>query len=402
MTRYALVIGIMVFGGMARANSIETTERSSLDPLVRVLAQSNDSSIQRDVLTGMHEALKDRRGIAMPPGWDAIYRKLEQSSDPQVRHEATLLALLFGDPSAVRAMHKLVVDPSVETSQRQDALQALVQTNDPSLVPLLDKLLDDPQLGGAALQALAAFADAKTPAMILQHYPHFSAAQRRDAIMTLSSRSASAAALLDAVTNGQVPKHDLNAFNIRQIINLNDAKVDAQLHQIWPNVRPTSQDKLQLLAEYKAKFPPDVLKKADLSHGRLLFSQTCGVCHTLFDSGGQVGPNLTGAQRSNLDYLLGKVLDPSAVVSPDYRMTIVRTKDGRVINGIVQQETGSTLTLKAPNETIVVQKADIDKRKLSDSSLMPEGLLSAMSDTDARDLLAYLQSPNQVPMPKAK
>jgi putative heme-binding domain-containing protein len=400
MRLHALLIGIIVSGSLAGAATAAPTTAGSVDSLVRVLRQSDDPAVQRDVLIGMHDALKDRRGISMPQGWDAVYQKLQQSSDPQIRHEATLLALLFGDANAVQAMHKLVLDTSAETSQRNDALQALVQTNDSSLVPLLDKLLDDPQMSGAALQALAAFADAKTPAMILQHYPHFSAAQKRDAIMTLSSRSAFAMALLGAVADGRMPKHDLNAFNIRQIINLNDAKVDERLRQIWGNVRATSQDKLQLLAAYKAKFTPDVLKKADLSHGRLLFSQTCGVCHTLFDSGGQVGPNLTGAQRSNLDYLLGKVLDPSAVVSPDYRMTVLRTKDGRVINGIVQQETDSTLTLKAPNETIVVQKADIEKRKLSDSSLMPEGLLSALSDTDARDLLAYLGSPNQVPMGK--
>ncbi|HEY2587373.1 MAG TPA: hypothetical protein VGI81_16635 [Tepidisphaeraceae bacterium] len=400
MRRYAFWIGVIILGSLAVDAACSAAEANSLDPLVRLLRQSNDPAVQRDVLIGMHDALMDHRGVSMPQGWDAVYQKLQQSSDPQIRHEATLLALLFGDASAVRAMHKLVVDSGVDASQRHDALQALVQTNDPSRVPLLDKLLDDPQMSGAALQALAAVPDAQTPAIILQHYARFSPAQKRDAIVTLSSRSASAMALLDAVADGRLPKRDLNAFNIRQIINLNDAKVDERLHQIWGNVRGTSQDKLQLLAAYKAKFTPDVLKKADLSHGRLLFSQTCGVCHTLFDSGGQVGPNLTGAQRSNLDYLLGKVLDPSAVVSPDYRMTIVRTKDGRVINGIVQHDTDSTVILKAPNETITVQKADIDKRKVSDSSLMPEGLLSAMSDTDVRDLLAYLGSANQVPMGK--
>jgi putative heme-binding domain-containing protein len=391
------LIGIIVFGSLARGAAAPAAA-DPLDPLVRVLRQSDDPAVQRDVLAGMYDALKDRRGIAMPREWDAAYQKLDKSSDAQVRHGATLLALLFGDPNAVRAMHQLVVDPRIEARQRRDALQALMQTNAPSLVPLLDKLLDDPQVSGDALKALAAFADAQTPAMILQHYPRFSAPQKRDAIVTLSSRSAFAIALLGAVADGRVPKKDLNAFNIRQIINLNDAKLDERLRQVWGNVRGTSRDKLALLAEYKAKLTPDVLKKADLPHGRLLFSQTCGVCHTLFDSGGQVGPNLTGAQRSNLDYLLGKVLDPSAVVSPDYRMTVLRTKDGRVVNGIVQQETASTVTLKAPNETIVVQKTDIEKRKLSDSSLMPEGLLSAMSDTDARDLIAYLQSPTQVRM----
>lgn len=352
------------------------------------------------MLHGIYDALKDRRGIAMPQGWSEVYHKLDKSADPEIRHVATMLSLLFGDPEAMHAMHNLLADQNAPLHQRHDALQSLVQTGDPQLVPLLDKLLDDPQMSGSALQALAAFPDAHTPAIILDHYSRFSDAQKRDALATLSSRPNFATALLDAVASGRVLKHDLTPFNARQIVNLGDDKIDQQLRQVWGEVRGTSKDKLKLLADYKAKFPPQVLAKANLSHGRLLFSQTCGVCHTLFDSGGQVGPNLTGAQRSNLDYLLGKVLDPSAVVSPDYRMTVIRTKDGRVINGIVQQENDSSLTLKAPNETIVVHKADIDKRKLSDSSLMPEGLLAALSDDDARDLLGYLQSSNQVPLAK--
>lgn len=387
-----LTFAILLFGQTANADS--------LDPLVAVLNDSSNPAIQRDVLHGMYDALKDRRCIPMPQGWADAYQKLGQSSDPEIRHVATLLSLLFGDPAAMHAMHRLAADRQAPTPQRQDALRSLVQTGDPQLVPLLDQLLDDPQMSGSALLALAAFPDAHTPAIILEHYPRFSDAQKRDALATLSSRPQFATALLDAIGAGQIPKRELTPFNARQIVNLGDEQIDQQLRRVWGEVRGTSKDKLQLLVDYKANFTPELLKSANLSHGRLIFSQTCGVCHTLFDSGGQVGPNLTGAQRSNLDYLLGKVLDPSAVVSPDYRMTIVRTKDGRVINGIVQQESDSTVTLKGPNETIVVQKADIDKRKLSDSSLMPEGLLAAMSDYDARDLLGYLQSPTQVPLPK--
>lgn len=391
-----------LFVFVASFTPVALGEAGSLDPLVRVLRQTDDAAIQRDVLKGMHDALKDRRGIAMPADWDAAYQKLQASPDADIRQDATMLSLLFGDPQALRAMHALVADTSAETGRRIEALQSLVQAGDPSLVRLLDKLLDEPQMSGPALLALAHFPDARTPELILEHYLRFSDAQKRDALATLASRSNFALALLGAVADGKVPRHDLSAYTARQIANLNDPAVEQRLRQVWGTARGTSQDKLKLLAEYKAKFPPDVLKKADLSHGRRIFSQTCGVCHTLFDAGGQVGPNLTGAQRTNLDYLLGKVLDPSAVVSPDYRMTIVRLGDGRVINGIVNQETPTTLTLKAPNETIVVQKADIDRRKLSDSSLMPEGLLSTMSDSDARDLLAYLGSPRQVPMGNAR
>jgi putative heme-binding domain-containing protein len=372
-------------------------DATSLDPLVKVLGRVDDPSVQRDVLTGMHLALADRRSVVMPKGWHKVYEKLDKSTDPVVRQESTILSLLFGDEQAVRAMHRLLADSHANAADRQSALQSLVQTHDPQLVPLLSGLLSDRAMAGPALRAMAAYADQNTPAIILKHYSGLSDPDKRDAIMTLSARPASALALLEAVQKGDVPKQDLTAFNVRQLVNLNDGQVDEKLRAVWGVVHGTSQDKLALLDQYKKKFTPDVLARANVSHGRAIFGNTCGTCHTLFDSGGQVGPNLTGSQRANLDYVLGKVLDPSAVVSPNYRMTVIRTKDGRVINGIVYQETDSSVTLKAPNETIVLQKDEIEKRKLSDVSIMPEGLLSAMSDTNARDLLAYLGSPSQVP-----
>lgn len=371
-------------------------EPASLDPLVRVLARVDDPAIQRDVLKGMHAALSDRRSVPMPAGWHAVYEKLNGSSDPVVRQESTILSLLFGDSQAVRAMHALLADSQADVSQRRAALESLVQTHDPQLVPLLHGLLEDRAMAGAALRALAGYANEGTPAVILNHYKALPDPDKRDAIITLSSRPAWALALLHAMKQGTMPKQDLTAFNVRQIASLNDKSADEALRAVWGTVRSTSQDKLALLDQYKKKFTPEVLAKANLPHGRAIFMITCGACHMLFESGGQVGPNLTGSQRANLDYVLGKVLDPSAVVSPNYRMTVIKTRDGRVINGIVHQETDSAVTLKALNETIVVQKDEIERRNLSDVSMMPEGLLSAMSDSDARDLLGYLGSPRQI------
>lgn len=391
----ATIMAGMLAVGVSAAPSGQTP---ALAPLVKVLQLTEDSAIQRDVLRGMHEALQDRRSIPMPDGWHAVYEKLRTSNDREIRQEVTLLSLLFGDAGAVRIVHELVADQSADPGQRSAALEALVQSRQADLAPILARLLDEPAMAGAALRAMAAYADDHTPSIVLGHYAKLPEADKHDAIMTLSARPAWAAALLDAIKQGIVPKQDLTAFNVRQIANLNDPQVDAKLKQVWGPIRGASQDKLKLLAEYKSKFTPDVLAKANLSHGRVIFSNTCGVCHTLFDSGGQVGPNLTGAQRFNLDYVLGKVLDPSAVVSRDYHMTVIKLKDGRVINGIAQRETDAAVTLKAPNETIVVQKDEIEKRKLSDISMMPEGLLASMSTEDARDLLAYLASPTQVAM----
>ena len=51
------------------------------------------------------------------------------------------------------------------------------------------------------------------------------------------------------------------------------------------------------------------------------------------------------------------------------------------------------------NETLVIPKAEIKFLKVSELSMMPEGLLNNMPDQDVRDLLYYLRSPGQAPMP---
>ena len=148
--------------------------------------------------------------------------------------------------------------------------------------------------------------------------------------------------------------------------------------------------------------PSDALKKADRKHGRLLFSRTCAGCHTLFGEGGKIGPDLTGSQRTNPEYLLTKLLDPSAVVARDYQMTVVTTKSGRVISGLVKEENDKTLALQTQNEVVRMDKADIEDRQRSQQSMMPDGLLTPLSAAELRNLIAYLSGPGQVPLPLQK
>ena len=49
----------------------------------------------------------------------------------------------------------------------------------------------------------------------------------------------------------------------------------------------------------------------DVNLGRAVFAKTCLNCHTLYGVGGKVGPEITGANRGNIDYLLENILDPS-------------------------------------------------------------------------------------------
>jgi putative heme-binding domain-containing protein len=300
------------------------------------------------------------------------------------------LALTFGDPQAFEALHKVAADHSADARARSAALQALVNAKDPQLLALLNGLLADPALRGPALRGLAAANDEATPQLILKQYRQLTPAEKQDAIQTLASRPAFALALLDAVAAGNIAKSDLSAATVRQIAGIENAQVRQKLEKVWGIVRPPAKDKAALIAKYKTQFTPAVLKQADVAHGRVVFTNTCAQCHTLFDAGGKVGPNLTGSQRANLDYLLENVVDPSAAVAREYQMTIVDTTDGRTINGVVVAENDKGVTIRTTNEDVIIPKDEIAKRRVSPFSMMPEGLLDGLKPEDARDLIGYL------------
>jgi len=80
----------------------------------------------------------------------------------------------------------------------------------------------------------------------------------------------------------------------------------------------------------------------------MLFSAVCASCHKLYGEGAALGPDLTGSDRHNLDYLLGNIVDPNAMVPADYRVSAPKLKDGRTLTARRQSRTTARLPCKRP------------------------------------------------------
>ena len=130
-----------------------------------------------------------------------------------------------------------------------------------------------------------------------------------------------------------------------------------------------------------------------------LFAKTCMQCHTLYGEGGKVGPDITGANRQDVDYLMVNIVDPSAVIAKDYMVSLISMKDDDVFTGIVVKEDDSTVSLTTESGVQVLQKSDIKEMRHSELSMMPEGLLTPLSRKELVDLVSYLRSTSQVPLP---
>lgn len=262
---------------------------------------------------------------------------------------------------------------------------------------LLQTLLENPAVRLTAIQGLAVYDDPQTPKMILKEYPHFTAEEKSAAVSTLASRANYAVALLDAVQARAIPAQEISLFAARQMQAYKDPRMDALLKQLG-SFRAVSGDKKAAIANYKKLLTPKALEGADLTHGRVLFQKTCSACHTLFDQGGKLAPELTGSQRSSLDYLLDNIVDPNAVVWDQYKATYFETSDDRLISGVVLRENESTVTIQTPTGIETLPQKEISSRRKSELSLMPEGLLDTLQPQEVIDLIAYLQSPRQVPI----
>jgi putative heme-binding domain-containing protein len=380
----------------AIADAANEPDNSGLSALVQLLGQVDDPAIQLDLLTGMFDALEGRRDMKMPSAWPEVYPKLAKSPDTSVREKSTQLALIFGDPQAIASLRSQMIDSKAPIESRRRALSLLTANQVAGLDKQLYALLDDAELRGDAIRGLAGFGIPKTPTVLLGVYDRFTPEQRADTIQTLATRPNYAIALLDAVEAGVVQPSEISAFAARQIDSLGDATIKERLKAFWGDVAKTSQQQKAAIKKYKKTLSDDLLAKANLTSGRVLFDKHCKSCHTLYGEGGKIGPDITGGNRNNLDYILENILAPGAAVPRAYQVNVVATDEGRVLNGIIVAQTPQTITLQTVNERIILDRNHIDQLKPSPLSMMPDGLLEKLSGDEVRDLIAYLRQKRQV------
>ena len=89
----------------------------------------------------------------------------------------------------------------------------------------------------------------------------------------------------------------------------------------------------------------------------------------------------------------------TAIVSRDFTLTSIATADGRLISGIIREQTDASLVIQTANDRVIVPRDDVEAVKPSHTSMMPEGLLDPLSPGEIRDLFAYLASSKQVLAP---
>jgi putative membrane-bound dehydrogenase-like protein len=381
-----------------RLASLIERHPAGMERLVAAIATTDDQGLQHNLFAGFTDGLSGWRRAPKPAGWDALATRLGRGDTPQAAVVRDLSAV-FGDGRAIDEIRRLVLDEKADAGIRLSALETLVRQGGESVRGICLGLLGDRRFNVLAAEGLSRSDDAEAAQALVASYGRFVGPTRPKLVGILASRRTFATALLEAVAAGKIPREAITAYDLRQIRSLGDATLDARLERAWGGITETSAEKLRRIDALKESLQPAILAEADTSHGRLLFDQACGRCHKLFGAGESIGPDLTGGNRTNIDYLLENIVDPSGVVNRDYRMSVVTLADGRVLNGLVTARDDRTLTLVTPTDRHVIATEDIDDVTITQQSPMPEGMLDQMSPDAIRDLIGYLMQPVQVPLP---
>jgi putative heme-binding domain-containing protein len=395
-------------------------------PLNTLLGLAAKPDTRADVLTGMTAALKGWRKAKKPEAWTAFAASFEGSADTPIRtpHKGGTavndpeadksvraplamirdLNVLFGDGRALDEVRAIALDDKTDPESRRAALQTIIEAKAPESRDLCLKFLSDRGLGLTAVMGLATFDDPELAAKIIGRYKNFYPHERSAVVTALVSRPAFAKVLLQRVAKGEIPRTDLTPIHARQILSFKDDALSKQLTESWGAFRDSGNDKekQKLITTLKAKLTPDAIAKADLSQGRFLYASVCASCHKLYGEGSAIGPDLTGSGRHDVNYLIENIADPSALVAADFQMRVITLKDGRILNGIIHGQTDRTITVSMVGQETTIDRGDIVKQEQLPISMMPEGLVTALSDEQLRNLIAYLMSSGQVPLPAAQ
>ena len=354
------------------------------------------SPVQRDLLLGMRDGMEGRFDLQPPPSWNTVYAKL-QTRQGEVAALAVQLAQQFGDTVADEKMFATLRDGKAPLEDRRTALRALSQRKRPELRTELVSLLEDDALRREAIRAMASFADRRLGTTLLARYERFDQAEKLEVIHTMASRSRYGRQLTQAIQRGQVPKQDVPAYVARLLRRV----VGNSFVEVWGPIDELGADQQAVVTKYRQLLTDEALGQADPRRGRAVFQKTCLQCHKLYGEGGQIGPDITGANRTNLDYLLGNILTPSAVIQDAYKMHVVLTDEGRVYNGILAGENERQIQLRVAgkDQPVTIPKSAIESREIAPISMMPLGLWKNLTDAQVLDLVAYLRTPRQVPLP---
>jgi putative membrane-bound dehydrogenase-like protein len=369
---------------------VATGDPKQLEMALQFAQKLNNAPTRIAALDGILEGLRGQR-LEAPAIW-----KSGQLNLVDIKHGALILrvhklGIHFGDAGAVNESAKIALTREAPVEMRRSAVQDLALARLPSAIdPLLVLATgENAQLQMEALRALASFDSPQVPTRVLEQWSKLSPSLRKEAVLLLTGRKPWAMALMQALQAKRVDRAELTENDVKRILALRDPELTKATEAAWGKMRESSPAAVeQQLVQFRQLLAE---QPGDRVAGKAVYEKNCMVCHRLRGEGHEVGPDLTGANRRDAEYLLTNILDPNRVVGRDYYTAVVLDTSGRLHTGLLVEDTPQRVTLKGENaKATTIPRGEIENMKVEEKSLMPDGLPNNMTPVQFRDLIAYL------------
>lgn len=342
------------------------------------------------LLQGILDGLEGQIIPEQPVDWNTIQNSYATFENAEIDQLVSELSAVFGDRAALDRLRNILNDRDGHPGSRSKAVHSLAAQKDDESIPMMLSLLNDRDVYVDVAAALASFDDPRIPEELLKRWDSLRHGSREAATDTLCSRRSYALALAAALDEGHVDSQQLTASHIRQLMAFNDPRITEIVQAKWGVINESSEAKEHAISRWKQTLTTDVLKAADLKNGEVLFKRNCANCHRLYGDGKNIGPDLTGSNRGNMDYVLGNVIDPSAEVPRQFTTSVIALNSGRIITGVIVAKNANTISVQTDKELMVIAVSNIEERTRTGKSLMPDGLLDPLSEEQVRDLIGYV------------
>lgn len=138
------------------------------------------------------------------------------------------------------------------------------------------------------------------------------------------------------------------------------------------------------------------LAGANWGRGRQVFRSpkaACARCHAAHGEGSTIGPDLANLIHRDYESVLRDIRHPSFSINPDFITYSVVTKSGKVVTGAIQGDNDTVRIGDTNGNITTLRREDIEELRASTVSIMPEGVVSKLTEEQLRDLLSFLLLP---------
>jgi putative heme-binding domain-containing protein len=347
-------------------------------------------SQQEKYLDGLTRGLRLVRARNLQfPGADQAFARLLASNNEAVQRAAWESSRHFVLAGLMRQAQKDALSTNLPPARRVLAVRALRGGNFEAAAPVLETVLHShppPEVEASAVDALAAFDEPATGKMILDNWRGYGPDGRRRAVSAMLAQRNRIPLLLKAVEDGQVERSALDATARSHLYDDPDTAVSAKARALLEN---TGSNRAQVVASYL-----DVVNmKGDVARGKIIFQENCARCHEPRRQAGRIGPDLSGINNKTKEELITSILNPSYAIEPRFVNYVITTKDGRMYDGIIANETTWSITLRGGSEEgdETVLRKNIAAIRASSVSLMPDELEKGFGKQGLADVIAYLR-----------